>query len=136
MLVNLSSYGLGYPRPYGDMVTNIRGRGCLYEGDSLKNHYPRGGGELIRGGGRSIKYLLSRGVVRSFEGGGGGRGSSFERGRSFEEIRYLVRKDSFKFYTELKLIIVKRDGGIIMKYIKTCFFFQILYFPENLIMWL
>ena len=54
MLVNLSSYGLGYPRPYGDRVTNMRG--CLYEGDSLKNHYPRGDGVLIRG-------------VRSFERG-------------------------------------------------------------------
>ena len=66
MLVNLSSYGLGYPRQYGDRVTNIRGRGCLYEGDSLKNRYPRcvcvgGGGGGGGGGGRSIKYLLSRG---------------------------------------------------------------------------
>ena len=62
MLFNLSSYGLGYPMPYGDRVTNIRGRGCLYEGDSLKNHYPRGGGgrsfegALIRGGALSRKY--------------------------------------------------------------------------------
>ena len=51
-------------------VTNIRGRGCLYEGDSLKNHYPRGGA-LIRGGGRhSIKKLLSR--EGAFIRGGGG----------------------------------------------------------------
>ena len=58
MLVNLSSYALGYPRPCGDRVTNIRGRG-LYEGDSLKNHYPRGGGgggDHSRGGVLSRKY--------------------------------------------------------------------------------
>ena len=67
MLVNLALYGLGYSRQYGDRVTNIRGRGCLYEGDSLQNRYPRWGqgGVLIRGV-CSIKYLLSRG------GGGGG----------------------------------------------------------------
>ena len=62
MLVNLSSYGLGYPRQYGDRVTNIRRlrRGLIEESLS------QGGGELIREG-RSIKYLLSRG--RSFERG-------------------------------------------------------------------
>ena len=63
MLVNLSSYGLGYPRQYGDRVINIRGRGCLYERDSLENHYPGGGG----------------GGWRSFEGGA--------YSRKFEKIR-------------------------------------------------
>ena len=62
MLLNLSSYGLGYLRQYGDRVTNIRGGGgCLYEGDSLKNHYPRGGGgALIREGRSFERGALSR----------------------------------------------------------------------------
>ena len=75
MLVNLSSYGLGYPRPYGDRVTNIRGRGCLNEGDSLKNHYSRGGRSFEGGGGAQLKIY--------YQGGGGAQ----SRGGSFEEIR-------------------------------------------------
>ena len=57
MLVNLSSYDLGHPSPYGDRVTNIRGRVCLYEGGSLRNHYPMGGGgSSFEGGAHSRKY--------------------------------------------------------------------------------
>ena len=76
MLVNLSSYGLGYPRQYGARVTNIRGRGCLYEGDSLKNRYPRWGGRSFQGGAQLNIYYQWGALIR------GGR--SFEQGRSFE----------------------------------------------------
>ena len=73
MLVNLPSYCLGYPRPYGDRVTNIRGRGCLYEGDSLKNHYPRGGGSFEGGAQLNIYY----------QGGAHSRGALIREGALF-----------------------------------------------------
>ena len=48
-------------------------RGCLYEGESLKNRYPRWArGAHSKGGGRSIKYLLLSGGGGIIRGGGGG----------------------------------------------------------------
>ena len=82
MLVNLSSYGLGYPRPYGDRVTNIRGRGCIYEGDSLKNHYPMGDGAHSRGGGG---------------GGGGTQLKSYYQGGGGSLEGVLIREGAHSF---------------------------------------
>ena len=78
--------------------------GCLYEGDSLKNHYPRGA--LIR-------------VGRSFEGGaqlniyyqgGGGGGGSFEGALIREGTLFrgstAYRKEKYsvsKYYLPLSL---------------------------------
>ena len=65
MLVNPSPYGLGYPRPYGDRVTNIRGRGMLIRGGLIEeslSHWGGGGGGLIREGalfgGNTVYYIF------------------------------------------------------------------------------
>ena len=53
MLVNLSSYGLGYPRPCG-VGWPTKGEGMLIRGRLIEE-------SLSQGGGGGSRYLLSRG---------------------------------------------------------------------------